>query len=56
MANMADRADIPKQKTDQEGVLQNPEAIDKAPVLNILEILAQTLFVKNDRDDDDKIN
>ena len=46
----------PKKEDEVEG-LQSARTIDKAPILNFLELIAQTQFVGNDQDDDDsKIN
>ena len=37
--------------------LQSAQTIGKAPILNFLELIAQTQFVENNQDDDDsKIN
>lgn len=56
---------IPKQKaadrhTDaknrRSGRSSSQCRIDKAPILNILKTVTQAIYVKHDRDHDDKIN
>ena len=47
----------PKPKTEDDvQFLLNAETIDKALILNFLELQVQTQFVQIDQDDDNKIN
>ena len=43
-------------KKEEDLDVQTAETIDKAPILNLFEILQQTTFLEKDQHDDDKIN
>lgn len=45
---------LKKKKEDLD--VQTAETIDKAPILNLFEILQQITFLDKDQHDDDKIN
>ena len=43
-------------KKEEDLDVQTAETIDKAPILNLFEILQQTTFLEKDQHDDGKIN